>query len=429
MRYTPPAQDLYIRNRENFRKLLKPGSLAVFNSNDQMPTGADGLMPFRQNNDLLYLCGIDQEETILLIFPDYQNKSQREILFIKQTSELIAIWEGNKLTKEQATEISGIKEIFWLSQFEAIFNNLVLEAETIYLNANEHPRASVEVESRDARFSTWCRSKYPNHNYERSAPLMHDLRAIKSEEELKMMQKACNITEKGFRRVLNFVKPGVMEYEIQAEFMHEFLRNRSRGFGYEPIIASGFNACILHYIENTSECQEGDIILMDVGAEYGNYNADMTRCIPASGRFSQRQKDVYNAVLRVKNEAQKMLVPGNTIPEYHVEVGKVMEAELLGLGLLDKTEIRNQDPKNPAYKKYFMHGTSHHLGLDVHDVGDVKRKMAPGMVFTVEPGIYIREENLGIRIEDNLIIRHNGLENLMANIPIEIEEIEELMNG
>lgn len=429
MRYTPPGKELYIRNRENFTAHLKPGALAIFNSNDQMPTGADGLMPFRQNNDLLYLCGIDQEETILLLFPDHQNKSHREILFIKETSELIAIWEGHKFTKEEAESLSGIKNIYWLSQFETIFNSLVLEAEIIYLNSNEHPRATLEVETRDARFGKWCRSKFPNHQYERAAPIMHQLRAIKSEDEISMMQEACKITEKGFRRVLEFVKPGVAEYEIQAEFMHEFLRYRSRGFGYEPIIASGLNACVLHYIENAALCNDGEMILMDVGAEYGNYNADMTRCIPVNGKFSERQKEVYNAVLRVKNAAEKMLVPGNTIPEYHKEVGKVMENELLTLGLLDKTDLKNQDPKNPAYKKYFMHGTSHHLGLDVHDVGDIQRKMEPGMVFTVEPGIYIRGENLGIRIEDDLVIRRNGLENLMANIPIEVEEIEDLMNG
>ena len=429
MRYSPPGQDLYIQNRKRFSKLLKPGALAVFNSNDQMPTGADGLMPFRQNNDLLYLCGIDQEETILLLFPDHPNKSNREILFIKETNELIAIWEGHKFTRQEAREISGMSEIYWLSQFESVFNSLMLEAEFVYLNTNEHPRATSEVETRDARFSKWCREHYPIHKYERAAPLMHQLRAVKSAEEIKMMQKACDITEKGFRRVLEFTRPGVMEYEIQAEYMHEFLVNRSRGFGYEPIIASGFNACILHYIENSSECLDGELVLMDVGAEYGNYNADMTRCIPVNGRFTQRQKDVYNAVLRVKNEAQKLLTPGNTIPEYHTEVGKFMESELVGLGLLDKTDIKNQDPKKPLYKKYFMHGTSHHLGLDVHDVGDANRKMEPGMVFTVEPGIYIREENLGIRIEDDLVIRANGVDNLMANIPIEVDEIEDIMNG
>ena len=429
MRYTPPSKDLYINNRKNFVNLIKPGSVAVFNANDQMPTNADGLMPFRQNNDLLYLTGIDQEDTILLLFPDFYHENQREILFLKETSDLIAIWEGHKFTKKEATGISGITEVHWVSEFKQVFNTLMAEAKNVYLNTNEHIRAVVEVETRDARFGTWCRASYPNHQYERSAPHMHQLRAIKSAEEVKMMQIACDITEKSFRRVLEFVKPGVMEYEIQAEFMHEFLINKSLGFAYEPIIASGFNACVLHYIENNNACQDGEVILMDVGAEYGNYNADMTRCIPVSGKFTQRQKDVYNAVLRVKRAAEAMLVPGNVIPEYHIEVGKVMEGELLGLGLLDKTDIKNQDPKNPAFRKYFMHGTSHHLGLDVHDVANIYRKMAIGMVFTVEPGIYIREENLGIRLEDNLVINGHGLDNLMGNIPIEAEEIEALMNA
>lgn len=429
MRYTPPSKKLYTQNRANFRKLMEPGAMAVFHSNDQMPTGADGLMPFRQNNDLLYLSGIDQEDTILLIFPDFALEEQREILFLKETSELIAIWEGHKFTKEEARELSGIQTIYWVSEFEKVFNTLMAEAKKVYLNTNEHIRAVVEVETRDARYAKWCQAKYPAHTYLRSAPLMHQLRAIKSKEELVMMQKACDITNDAFRRVLKFTKPGVKEYEIQAEFMHEFLKQGSRGFAYEPIIGSGHNACVLHYIENNSVCQEGEVILMDVGAEYGNYNADMTRCVPVSGRFTQRQKDVYNAVLHVKNEAEKMLRPGNVIPEYHKEVGLIMQDQLVKLGLIDKTDIKNQDPENPAYRKYFMHGTSHHLGLDVHDVGNIYRKMEEGMVFTCEPGIYIPEENLGIRIEDNLVIRKDGLDNLMGDIPIEVEEIEEIMNA
>ncbi|MCB0506200.1 MAG: aminopeptidase P family protein [Cyclobacteriaceae bacterium] len=429
MRYTPPSKNLYIQNRANFRKLMEPGAMAVFHSNDQMPTGADGLMPFRQNNDLLYLSGIDQEETILLVFPDFALEEQREVLFIKETSELIAIWHGHKFTKEEARELSGIQTVHWLSEFDLVFNTLMAEAKKVYLNTNEHIRAVVEVETRDARYARWCQQKYPAHTYLRSAPLMHQLRAIKSKEEIVMMQKACDITNDAFRRVLKFTKPGVKEYEIQAEFMHEFLNQGSRGFAYEPIIGSGYNACVLHYIANNDVVKEGEVILMDVGAEYGNYNADMTRCVPVSGRFSQRQKDVYNAVLHVKNEAQKMLRPGNVIPEYHKEVGLVMQDQLLKLGLIDKTDIKNQDPANPAYRKYFMHGTSHHLGLDVHDVGNIYRKMEEGMVFTCEPGIYIPEENLGIRIEDNLVIRKDGLDNLMGDIPIEVEEIEEIMNA
>ena len=428
MKYSPIGKELFIKNRENFIRLLKPNSLAVFNSNDIMPTNSDGTMPFRQNNDLFYLSGIDQEESILLILPDFYHKNQREILFLKETNENIAIWEGHKLTKEEASEISGISSVLWLSEFNSAFNTLAAEAENIYINTNEHIRAEVKVETRETRFIKWCQTKYPSHKYERSAPLLHQLRAIKSEKEIQTIQKAIDITEKAFKRVLRFVKPGVMEYEIEAEFLHEFIRNRSRGFGYEPIIASGWNTCVLHYVQNNQECKDGDIMLLDVGAEYANYSADMTRCLPVSGRFTDRQRDVYNAVLRVQREAMKMLVPGNVIPEYHKEVGKLMENELLGLGLLDRTDIKNQDPANPAYKKYFMHGTSHHLGLDIHDVGNIYRKFEPGMVFTIEPGIYIREESLGIRLEENVVVTDTNPLNLMKNIPIESEEIEEIMN-
>ena len=303
------------------------------------------------------------------------------------------------------------------------------EAENVYLNTNEHIRAEIFVETRNSRFINTCKKEYPLHSYHRSAPLMHQLRAIKSEEEISALQKACDITEKGFRRILNYVKPGVMEYEIEAEFIHEFINQQSRGFAYTPIIASGFNACVLHYIENNQQCNDGDVILMDVGAEYANYNADMTRAIPVNGTFTKRQKEIYNAVLRVKQEATKMLTPGNKIVEYHKEVGKVMESELLGLDLISKTDIKNQNPESPAYKKYFMHGTSHHLGLDVHDVGNIYQEMQSGMVFTVEPGIYIREENLGIRLENDVVITENGINDLMKNIPIEANEIEELMNS
>ncbi len=429
MRYNIPPADLYIQNRANLRKQLPARSVAVFNSNDIMPTNADGTMPFRQNNDLLYMCGIDQEDTTLVIMPDHPDESLREVLFLKETSELIAIWEGHKFTKEEARAISGIKTIMWNTEFERVFNTIAVEADTIYLNSNEHTRAVLTVETRDDRFSKWCHGKYPQHQYGRLAPIMHQLRAIKSEAELTMMQKACEITEAGFRRVLSFLQPGVMEYEVEAEFIHEFIRQGSRGFAYAPIIASGFSACVLHYVDNDKPCQDGDVLLLDVGAEYGNYNADMTRAIPVNGRFTDRQKAVYNAVLRVKNEATNMLRPGVILHEYNKEVGKVMESELLGLGLLDKTDIKNQDPENPAYKKYFMHGTSHFLGLDVHDVGNFYQPIKEGMVFTVEPGIYIREENLGIRLEDNIVIQKHGHLNLMKNIPIEADEIEEIMNS
>jgi Xaa-Pro aminopeptidase len=428
MKYQPLSKSLYSGNRSRFANELKSNSLAVFHSNDVMPTNADGTMNFRQNNDFFYLTGIDQEESILVVYPDFQNQRQREILFLKETNEHIAVWEGHKYTKEEASDQSGIKTIYWLSEFKSVFNTLMAEVEHVYLNTNEHIRAVVEVETRDRRFIKECQATYPLHHYHRAAPIMSQLRAIKSEEEISALQTACDITNKGFRRILNFVEPGVMEYEVEAEYAHEFLRNRSQGFAYAPIIASGSNACVLHYIENNRTCNAGDVMLMDVGAEYGNYNADMTRCIPVSGKFSQRQKDVYNAVLRVKRQAMEMLIPGNTIPTYHQEVGKVMEGELIGLGLIDRTDVKNQDALNPAYKKYFMHGTSHHLGLDVHDIGNVYRKMEVGMVFTVEPGIYIPEENLGIRLENDVVITDNGLNDLMGDIPIEAEEIEELMN-
>jgi len=427
MRYLPIGQDLFKYNRENYKKHLKPRSIAVFNSNDIMPTNADGTLRFRQNNDFFYLSGIDQEDSMLVLFPDFPDEKFREVLFLKETSELIAIWEGHKYTKEEARAVSGIDTIIWNIDFHKIFNTLMAEAEHVYLNTNEHIRADVVVESRDARFVKTCQQQYPLHKYERSAPIMHQLRAIKSAKEIELLQHACDITEKGFRRVLAFIKPGVKEYEIEAEYAHEFLRHRSRGFAYEPIVASGANACILHYIENKDECKDGELILMDVGAEYANYNADLTRTVPVNGRFTERQKAVYNAVLRVKREAYQLLHPGNTIKAYHEEIGKIMESELIGLGLLDKKEVENQDKEKLLYRKYFMHGTSHHLGLDVHDVGNIYRKFEPGMVFTVEPGIYIREEKLGIRLENNIVITENGVHDLMKNIPIEIEEIEELM--
>ena len=428
MKYLPIGKDLFVHNRKNFSALLKPNSLAVFNSNDVMPTNADGTMPFRQNNDIFYLSGIDQEESILLLFPDFPDEKYREILFVTETNEHIAVWEGHKYTKEEAYETSGIRTVFWLSQFEQIFNTLMSQASHVYLNSNEHIRNASTTETRDMRFARWCQDKYPLHEYERAAPLTTQLRPIKSQPEIDLLQKACDITEGGFRRVLDFVKPGVMEYEIEAEFIHEFVRNRSRGFGYTPIIASGANACVLHYIENKGECKDGDLILFDVGAEYANYNADMSRTIPVNGRFTKRQKEVYNAVLHVQREAFKLLRPGNTIPEYHKQVGELMTEQLLQLGLLDKTDVKNQNPDNPAYKKYFMHGTSHHIGLDVHDVGNIYRKFEPGMVFTVEPGIYIQNEDIGIRLENDVVITEDGIFDLMRNIPIEADEIEELMN-
>lgn len=430
MRYKQINKSLYISNRKRLAAELKSGSLAVFNSNDIMPTNADGTMRFRQNNDLFYLTGVDQEETMLMLFPDHPDKKFREVLFLRETSDLIATWEGHKLTKEEAQAASGIETILWVADFNRVLNTALTMggAETIYLNTNEHYRADVAVESRDSRFIKWCKEKYPLHSYERIAPIMSKLRAIKSKEEIAQLQVACDITESAFRRVLKFVKPGVKEFEIEAEFIHEFLRKGSRGFAYEPIIASGVNSCVLHYVENNKICKAGDVLLLDVGAEYGNYNADMTRTIPVSGKFTKRQKDVYNAVLRIKRAAMKLLKPGVQYFEYHKEVQKITENELIKLKLIDKTDLKNQNPAKPLFMKYFMHGTGHHLGLDVHDTGNMYSKMQVGMVWTVEPGIYIKEEGLGIRLENNVVIEKNGVKDLMKNIPVEAEEIEDLMN-
>jgi Xaa-Pro aminopeptidase len=428
MKYLPIGKELFIENRRKFIKALKPRSIAIFNSNDIMPTNADGTMPFRQNNDLFYLSGIDQEETVIVIFPDCRNPTYREILFVKETNEHIAVWEGQKLTKEQAAEISGIQNIQWTSELETILTQLIPESEYVYLNSNEHSRAAKVVQTRDDRFSIQLRRQFPLAKYERAAPIMEALRTIKSAKEIELISRACEITEKAFRRVLGFIKPGVLEYEIEAEFVHEFLRNGSRGPAYQPIVASGFDSCILHYVENHKKCNAGDIILMDVAAEYANYASDMTRVVPANGKFTKRQKDVYNAVLRIMRQAIQMLVPGNSLAEYNKEVNRITEHELVGLGLLDKNQILNQNPANPLVKKYFMHGASHALGLDVHDVYDKYNIFKEGMVFTCEPGIYIKEESLGIRLENNILISKEGPVDLMKNIPIEIEEIEYLMN-
>ena len=428
MKYYPISNKLFIKNRAKFVAQMKPKAIAVFNSNDIFTTGADSTMPFEQHSDIFYLSGVDQEESILLLFPDAMDKAHREVLFVRETNDHIAIWEGAKLTKEQAIQTSGVETVYWLSDFDKVFFDLMTEAETIYFNTNEHYRQAVELESREARFIKTVKNKFPAHSWAKSFPILQNIRGVKEPEEIELLQTACNITQKGFRRILDFVKPGVMEYEIEAEFMHEFLRNRSKGFAYTPIIGSGFNACVLHYIENNQACKDGDMLLMDVGAEYANYSSDMTRTIPVNGRFTDRQRAVYNAVNRVKDEATKMLVPGTIWADYHVEVGKLMTSELLGLGLLDKADVQNEDPKWPAYKKYFMHGTSHHMGLDTHDYGELKTRMKANMVFTVEPGIYIQEESMGIRLEDDIIQETGEPFNLMKNIPIEVDEIEDLMN-
>jgi Xaa-Pro aminopeptidase len=429
MKYLPIDRNLFIKNRKKFTAEMKPKSVAIFNSNDIYPVSADSTLPFVQHRDIFYLSGVDQEESILLLCPDAPYEHQREMLFLRETNEHIAIWEGEKLTKERAFEVSGIKTVYWLSDFEKILYEIMTYTETMYINTNEHYRASVETETREARFVKWWKEKYPAHNVAKSNPILQRLRSVKEKEEIGLIQTACNITEKGFRRLLPFVKPGVTEYEIEAELIHEFVRNRSKGFAYTPIIASGNNANVLHYIENNQICNAGDLILLDVAAEYANYSSDLTRTIPVSGRYTDRQKAVYNAVLRVKNEATKMLKPGVLWKQYHVEVGKIMTSELLGLGLIDKADVQNENPDWPAYKKYFMHGTSHHLGLDTHDYGLLHEPMKANMVFTVEPGIYIPEEKFGIRLEDNVVVQESGDPfNLMRNIPIEVEEIEALMN-
>jgi len=428
MKYAPIHNQLFIKNRKKFSKQMQTNALAIFNSNDIYPVSADSTLPFAQHRDIFYLSGVDQEESILIIFPDCPKEEHREILFLKETNEHIAVWEGEKLTKEKALETSGIKTVYWLQDLDKVLFELMTQAENIYINTNEHYRANVETETREDRFIKGLQKKYPAHTYLRSQPILQRLRSIKEKEEIALIQQACNITEKGLKRILDYVKPGVWEYEIEAAYIHEFIRNRSDGFAYTPILGSGYNACVLHYIENNQECKDGDVILMDVGASYANYASDMTRCIPISGKFTDRQKEVYNAVLRVKKAAAKMLVPGTIWADYHVEVGKLMTQELIGLDLITKEDVKNEDPKWPAYKKYFMHGTSHHMGLDTHDYGILTEPMQANMVFTVEPGIYIPDEKLGIRLEDDYVIQEKGEPfNLMANIPIEVDEIEALM--
>jgi Xaa-Pro aminopeptidase len=427
MKYIPLPASVYKQHRQRFIAQLKPNSIAVFNSNDIYPISADSTLPFAQHRDIFYLTGIDQEETILVLYPDAKNPEQREMVFVRATNAHIAVWEGHKLTQNETTNVSGIETVVWTNAFEKTFLELTKQADHIYINTNEHYRAKVETQTREDRFIEWCKSQFPNHTYEKSNFILQGLRGVKDPEEIAHIQHACDITEKGFRRILSFVKPGVWEHEVEAEFAHEFLRNRSKGFAYTPIIASGANSNVLHYIENCRECKEGDVLLLDVGAEYGNYSSDMTRTIPVSGRFSPRQRAVYDAVLQVKNEATKLLQPGVIWKEYHKEVGKLMSSALVDLKLLTKSEVAEN---TEAYKKYFMHGTSHHLGLDTHDYGLLDQPMQANMVFTVEPGIYIPNEGFGIRLEDDVVVQENGTPlNLMKNIPIELEEIEALMKG
>ncbi|MFD0763430.1 aminopeptidase P family protein [Mucilaginibacter lutimaris] len=428
MKYLPVNEQLFTNNRKNFVSRIKPNSIAIFHSNDEYPRNGDQTFIFKQNPDFYYLTGIDQEQSILVLYPDCPNLQYREVLFLRQTNEHIAVWEGHKYTKEEARKASGIQNIYWLHEYETILHGIINYADNIYINTNENDRYVHTVPYRDLRFLETLRQKYPLHHYERSALIMRDLRVVKSEIEVELTQKACDITRDAFIRVLKFVQPGVAEYEIEAEITHEFLRQRATGHAYSPIIASGKNAIVLHYIDNNQVCNDGDVILFDWAAEYANYNADMSRSIPVNGRFTKRQRQVYDAVLRVFREASKMLVAGTVWNEYHDEVGKIMTGELIDLGLLSRNEVDKQDPKAPLYKKYFMHGTSHHLGLDVHDFASRYKPFEVGNILTCEPGIYIPEEGLGVRLENNILITKDGNRDLMAHIPIEAEEIEELMN-
>jgi Xaa-Pro aminopeptidase len=428
MRYDRINSELFTKNRQSFTKQMKPGSLAVFVSNDIITRSADSAYKWRQNPDLFYLTGIDQEETFLILFPDAPEEKYKEVLFVRRTSELIAWWEGKKHSKEEATAFSGIDTVLWSEQFNSIFQMLMHYTDVVYLNADEHDRSISMGEATEIGFARKVLKDFPLHKYERSAPIMHRLRSAKSEFEVALLNRAIHITNSGFQRVLKFIKPGVWEFEIEAELLHEYIINKATGQAYEPIVASGENACVLHYVTNNAQCKEGELVLMDAAAEYANYNADLTRTVPVNGRYSKRQKAVYNAVLRVHHAVRDMMRSGAVLNDLNQEAGKLIEAELIGLKLLKKSEIAKQDKNNPLYKKYFPHGTSHFLGIDVHDVGNRYAKLQAGAVLTCEPGIYIREEQLGIRIENNILVTKGKPIDLMANIPIEVEEIEEIMN-
>ncbi len=427
MRHAPINSKLFAANRKRVAGRLEKNSLAVVNANDILPTNADGTLVMQPNADLFYLTGIEQEESILLLAPDAFDEKHREILFLREPSEHLKIWEGHKHSKEEASKISGIKQVKWLSEFDTIFRMLMCEAEQVYLNSNEHKRAVIEVETRDARFAKDCQAKFPLHDYRRLARIMHEIRPVKSKYEIDLIKKACGITKAGFLRVLDFVKPGVNETEVEAEFAHEFIRNGAK-FAYTPIIASGANSCVLHYLQNDQKCRSGDVLLLDVASSYANYNSDLTRTIPVKGRFTRRQKQVYRSVLRVITEMIKATTVGKLVKDWQKEAEAMVEEELLKLGLLKPRDIKKQDPDKPALKKYFMHGLGHPIGLDVHDVGFASTELAPGWVMTVEPGIYIPEEGFGVRLENDVLVTADGPVDLMADIPIDPDEIEELMN-
>ena len=428
MKYHRLNKQLFIDNRERFKSMMEPNSLAIFHSNDIYPTSADGTMPFKQATDILWLSGVDQEDSVLVIFPDAKRNEDKELLFLTETNDLIAVWEGEKLTKSEAFEVSGIKTVYWLSEFDTIMKSLMSQTENVYLLTQEHLRRNTPVQTREMRLNAELRIIYPNHNYKRSAPYLNKLRSVKTALEIEVMKIAAEITAAGFNRVLKFLKPDCWEHEIEAEFIHEFVKRRSRGFAYSPIIGSGSNACVLHYLENNKQCISGDLVLIDVGAEYANYACDVTRCFPVNGKFTDRQREVYESVLRVEKASIELLKPGAVLSEYHKRVGDLMTKELINLNLLTQEEVDNQNPSWPVYKKYFMHGTSHYLGLDVHDYGLWDGSpMEAGMVFTCEPGIYIPEEGIGIRIEDDILITSNGYINLTKEIPKEVSEIEAAM--
>ena len=428
MKYHQLNNELFKNNRANFCKQMKAGSIAIFNSNDEQLKNGDANFDFKQNSDLFYLTGVDQEDTILVLFPDCPVEAYKEALFVKRSNEHIEKWYGHKLTVAEAQSVSGIQNIFYTDEFETLSKAVINYAENIYLNLNENDRGGNTTYYKDLRFAHELKQKFPLHTYLRSAPVMHRLRSIKSTYELDIMRESIAISEKMIHRLLKFVKPGVMEYEIEAEIIHEYIRNRATGHSFSPIIASGGRACILHYVDNNNRCEDGELVLIDSGADYANYASDMTRTIPVNGKFTPRQKAVYNAVLHVQREAKKMLKPGVMLMEYQKQVEKVCEEQLISLGLFTADDVKKQNPSAPLFRNYFYHGTSHFLGIDVHDVGMRYEKMKPNMVFSCEPGIYIKEEGIGIRLENEVLITENGCVDLMEHIPIEADHIEQLMN-
>ena len=426
MKYNRINSALFVKNRKKFADKMAPGSIAVFHSNDEMPRNGDAYFTFKQQSDLFYLTGVDQEDTILILFPTSPNPLFREMIFVKETSEQIAIWDGARLMPNDVFAVSGVSNVFWFHEFWKTIHSAFLLADNIYVNLNENDRFTDKVSYSNLRFTKEIIAKYPAHQIKRSAPILANIRMVKEPEEIELLKEAIRITKLGFERLLKFVKPGVWEYEIEAELIHEFIRNKSRGFAFDPIIGSGKSACVLHYIENNKQCKDGDLLLLDFGAEYANYNGDLSRCIPVNGKFSKRQAEVYNAVLSVQKKAKTLLKAGVSIPDYHAQVCEFMSEKLVEINLLTTKELKD-NPK--AFLKYYMHGTSHHLGLDVHDVMHRFEPMQLGSVLTVEPGIYIQEEGIGVRIENDVILTENGVIDLMEGYPTEIDEIESLMNS